>query len=368
MVPQAAATMHLPAAVGDYTDFYASRHHAFNVGALFRGPGQELQPNWLHLPVGYHGRSSSLVVSGQGVVRPWGQLLPPGADTPVFTPCRALDFELEMGALIGPGNELGCPVAAQDAWRHLFGLVLLNDWSARDVQKWEYVPLGPFLAKSWASQVSPWVVSFDALEPWQVEPPPLEVPVLPYLSDPGEQGGSGGCGGTHAAGADGHTPCVRVAHDVRVAVDLLPAGAQRATRVCASNLRHMYWTWPQMVAHHTCGGCNLRPGDLLGSGTISGPTPDSRACLLEITRGGAQPLVLPAAGGDAADTSPAGSGAAEAGSGSSGSSGATLQRKYLEDGDEVIIRGWCEGKDGLRIGFGECRGVVLPARAPAGGK
>ncbi|KAG2487024.1 hypothetical protein HYH03_014394 [Edaphochlamys debaryana] len=345
---QSEVRMRLPCAIGDYTDFYTSRQHASNVTHMFRGQGTPLNPNWLHLPVAYHGRSSSIVPSGVDVRRPWGQRLPPkppaaeegqgsapppagsaaapaaGAapPTPIFAPSAAVDFELEMGAIIGPGNSHGEPIPVASAWDHVFGLVLLNDWSARDIQLWEYVPLGPFNAKNWASQISPWVVTLDALEPFKTKPPPqTEAEVLPYLRDP-----------------DSYT------YDVRLTAAVTPAGADQGTVITRSNLRHLYWTHAQMIAHHTVGGCNLRPGDLIGSGTISGDTPDSRGCLLELTWAGRDPVGL------------------------AGPGGAAVQRTYLEDGDGVAFRAGCGGEGegagagARRIGFGTCSGRLLPAR------
>jgi fumarylacetoacetase len=311
LVPLGEVEMLLPAEVGDYTDFYASREHATNVGAMLRGSDKALMPNWLHLPVAYHGRASSLVVSGAGVRRPCGQYLPDGAAAPVFGPSRRLDFELEVAAFVGPGNELGRPIPAAEARNHLFGLVLLNDWSARDVQAWEYVPLGPFLAKNFCTTVSPWVVTLDALEPFRNPGPAQDPPPLPYLRTEGPQ-----------------------AYDVRLEVHLQTAAMAAAQRVCSSNFKYLYWSLAQQVAHHTVNGCNLRPGDLLASGTVSGPTPDSYGSLLELAWKGTRPLSLP--------------------------NGET--RSFLQDGDRVILTGWAQG-DGYRVGFGEAAGVVLPAFA-----
>jgi fumarylacetoacetase len=311
LVPLGEVEMLLPAEVGDYTDFYSSREHATNVGAMLRGPDKALMPNWLHLPVAYHGRSSSLVVSGAGVRRPRGQYLPDGAAAPVFGPTRRLDFELEVAAFVGPGNELGRPIPAAEARDHLFGMVLLNDWSARDVQAWEYVPLGPFLAKNFCTTVSPWVVTLDALEPFRTAGPAQDPPPLPYLRTEGPQ-----------------------AYDVRLEVHLQTAAMAAPQRVCASNFKHLYWSLAQQVAHHTVNGCNLRPGDLLASGTVSGPTPDSYGSLLELAWKGTRPLSLP--------------------------NGET--RSFLLDGDRVVLTGWAQG-DGYRVGFGEAAGVVLPAFA-----
>lgn len=312
LVPLDEVRLHLPAHIGDYTDFYASRPHATNVGIMFRGPENALQPNWLHLPVGYHGRASSVVVSGTDVVRPRGQLKPDDGP-PVLGPSRLLDFELELGAFVGPGNPLGEPIPIERAREHLFGFALVNDWSARDIQKWEYVPLGPFLGKSFATSVSPWVTPAAALEPFRVEGEPQhgENPEpLPYLRQP--------------------EPRV---YDLHLEVLLRPAGAAEATVVARSNARHLYWSFEQQLAHHTVNGCNLRPGDLLASGTISGPEPGQYGSLLELTWRGTRPLRL-----------------------SDGS-----ERRFLEDGDTVILRGWGE-RDGLRIGLGEVVGTIRPAR------
>lgn len=320
IVPRADVELLLPVEIGDYTDFYSSREHATNVGVMLRGPDNALMPNWLHLPVAYHGRASSVVVSGADLRRPCGQTKPENAPGPLFGPSRSVDFELEMGLFIGRGNALGEPIPIERAADHLFGLVLVNDWSARDIQKWEYVPLGPFLAKSFGTSISPWVVSFDALEPFRVAGPPQDPPPLPYLHTPGP-----------------------AAYDIHLEVTLQPAGASEPVRICASNFRHLYWNVCQQVAHHASNGCNLRTGDLLASGTISGPTPDSRGCLLEITQGGRQPLSLPG------------------GVGQPGTAGSAVTRAFLEDGDRVTMSGWCEG-DGYRIGFGEVTGKLLPAK------
>jgi len=319
LIPQADVEMALPADVGDYTDFYASVFHATNVGRMMR-PDTPLLPNYKHVPIGYHGRASSLVVSGTPVRRPCGQTKPAQAEAPVFGPSRNLDYELEMGVFVGPGNELGTPIPHRDVEDHLFGLCLVNDWSARDMQGWEYQPLGPFLAKNFATSLSPWVVTLDALEPFRV--PPFERPAgdpgpLPYLDGPmfRERGG------------------IDVTLEVRLRTSTMRAAGALPVRLSRSRLREMYWTFGQMATHHASNGCNLRPGDLLASGTVSGPEPDSRGCLLELTGRGAEPITLP-------DGEP---------------------RRFLEDGDEVIMTGACERPGSVRIGFGECRGVVLPA-------
>lgn len=315
LVPMADAELFLPAEVGDYTDFYASVHHATNVGSMFR-PDNPLLPNYKWVPIGYHGRASSLVPSGTPVRRPSGQTRV-GEAAPRFGPSRLLDYEMEVGCFVGPGNPLGTPVPIGEAEDRLFGLCLVNDWSARDVQAWEYQPLGPFLGKSFATTLSPWVVTFEALEPFRVPAftrPPDDPAPLPYLDSPEN----------------------RAAGGVDVTVEVLLSSARMGElgiapmRLSRSRMADLYWTPAQMLAHHTSNGCNLRPGDLFATGTISGPTRESRGSMLELTWRGAEPLVLP--------------------------SGET--RKFLEDGDEVIMRGWCERPGAVRIGFGECRGVV----------
>jgi fumarylacetoacetase len=309
-VPRATAKMLLPVSIGDYTDFYASVYHAANVGSMFR-PDNPLLPNYKWVPIGYHGRSSSIVVSGTPVRRPRGQTRPEGAAEPQYGPSRLLDYEMEMGMFVGRGNALGEPVPAGEALEHLFGFCLVNDWSARDIQAWEYQPLGPFLAKNFATTVSPWIVTMDALEPFRVAAPARpdgDPQPLAHLAD--------------------HT-----AFDVTVEVWLKTAKMAEPVRISRGSFRDMYWTPAQLVAHHTSNGCNLRPGDLLASGTISGPERGSRGCLLELTWRGSEPLQLP--GGEV--------------------------RRFLEDGDEVILRGSCQ-RDGLDpLSFGECRGVVVPA-------
>jgi fumarylacetoacetase len=309
LVPQADVTMHLPAEIGDYTDFYSSREHATNVGTMLRGADKALMPNWLHLPVAYHGRSSSLVVSGTDVRRPKGQAKPDTAPAPIFGPSKSLDFELETGVFVGPGNNLGTRIGIGQAEDHLFGMVLVNDWSARDIQAWEYVPLGPFLAKNFATSISPWVVALEALEPFRTAGPVQDPEPLPYLKQ----------SGLHA-------------FDIRLEARLQTAGMDRPQTICTTNFKHLYWSMAQQLTHHTVNGCNLRPGDLLASGTVSGPTPDSLGCLLEITWRGARPLTL-----------------------SSGE-----QRTFLQDGDRLTLTGWCQGK-GYRVGFGEVTGKILPA-------
>ena len=314
-------TLHLPCTVGDYTDFYVGIHHANNIGKQFR-PDNPLLPNYKHIPIGYHGRASSIRPSGTPVRRPNGQTKAPDAAGPSFGPCQRLDYELELGVWIGPGNTLGEPVRIGDAADHIAGYCLLNDWSARDVQAWEYQPLGPFLAKNFASTISPWIVTPEALAPFRIAQParPDGDPVpLPYLTDPADQ-------------AEG-------AFDLELDVSLLTPALRETSAaphlLSTSNARHMYWTPAQMVAHHTSGGCDLRPGDLLGTGTISGPDRSSCGSLLEATLAGREPITL--ASGE--------------------------QRRFLEDGDEIIMRVRARRDGFAPIGFGECRAVILPAPA-----
>ncbi len=307
--PMTACRMHLPFEVSGFTDFYSSRHHAFNVGSMFRGPENALPPNWLSIPIAYNGRASTVVVSGTGIHRPLGQMKPHGSDEPVFGPSRRLDFELELGAVVGVPNRMGQPVTVAEADSMIFGYVLLNDWSARDIQAWEYQPLGPFQAKAFATSIGPWVVTKAALEPFRVPTPPRERPLLPYLREPGP-----------------------MLYDIRLEVLLQPAGAPAATTISRTNYREMYYSAAQQLCHHAVGGCLMRTGDLLGSGTISGPTRDSRGSLLELSWGGREPLRL-----DTGET-----------------------RSFLEDGDTVTLVGRAQA-DGCRIGFGECTGTILPA-------
>jgi fumarylacetoacetase len=318
LVPVDSATFHTPVAVGNYTDFYASIHHATNVGKLFR-PDQPLLPNYKWLPVGYHGRASSIIIGDTAVRRPRGQTKSPAEFVPTFAPTAQLDYELEVAAYIGVGNSLGNPINLENAEQHIFGFSLLNDWSARDIQSWEYQPLGPFLGKSFATSVSPWVVPMEALLPFRVAPeacPTGDPEPLPYLRQSSSTPG---------------------AIDLTLEVFLGTARMRDASlppiRVSIGNLRDLYWTFAQMVAHHTSNGCNLVAGDLLASGTVSGPEPGSQGCLLEITQRGARPLRLP--NGDL--------------------------RTFLEDGDEVILRGYCEKPGFPRISLGECRGMILPS-------
>jgi fumarylacetoacetase len=313
------AELLVPAQIGDYSDFYASVYHATNVGSMFR-PENPLLPNYKWVPIGYHGRASSIMVSGASVQRPRGQTKDPDGDSPVFRPTQALDYEMEVGCFVGPGNPLGQSVPIDQAERHLFGLCLVNDWSARDIQSWEYQPLGPFLSKSFATTVSPWVVTMEALEPYRVaafQRPTGDPAPLSYLDSPNTQ---------RRGGLDLSVEVYLVTAKMRAA-GLPPA------RLSRGNAADLYWTLGQMFTHHTSNGCNLRPGDLFATGTISGQGKDSRGCLLELTWRGSEPLSLP--------------------------TGET--RKFLEDGDEVILRASCERQGAARIGFGECRGIVLPA-------
>jgi fumarylacetoacetase len=307
---QSEVEMLLPARIGNYTDFYSSYHHAHNVGTMLRGPENALMPNWKWLPVAYHGRASSVVVSGSDVRRPKGQTKPPDAPTPVFGPTKSLDYELEMAFLVGPGNSLGQPVPIDQAADHIFGFVLMNDWSARDIQAWEYQPLGPFLAKNFCTSISPWVVTLEALEPFRKPLTKQDPEPLPYLR----------------AKTD-------FTFDIQLEAKLQTAKSKSPHTITRTNFQNLYWSISQQLAHHTVGGCNLQPGDLLASGTISGETEESRGCMLEITWRGANPLKLP--GGE--------------------------ERKWLEDGDSMSITGWCQG-DGYRVGFGEARGKIVPAR------
>ena len=319
LVPMADIELLLPATVGDYTDFYASLFHATNVGKLFR-PDNPLLPNYKWVPIGYHGRASSLVVSGTPVRRPLGQTRAPDATEPSWGASRSLDYELELGALLGPGNALGKPIPIAQAHQAVFGLCLLNDWSARDIQAWEYQPLGPFLAKSFVTSLAPWVVTLDALAPFRIPAfarPAGDPEPLPYLLDAGDQAYGG----------------FDITLEVRLSSRIMRDAGGEAVLLSRGNFADMYWTIAQLLTHHASNGCNLRPGDLLASGTVSGPDPGSRGCLLELTSRGAEPLTLP--------------------------SGET--RRFLEDGDEVLLRGYCEAPGARRIGFGECSGVVMPS-------
>jgi fumarylacetoacetase len=319
LVPQAEAEYDVPARIGDYTDFYTSVHHATNIGKQFR-PDNPLLPNYKWVPIGYHGRASSIGVSGQQFRRPVGQTMPPGATEPSFGPCKRLDIELELGIFVGSGNALGESVPMAEAEDHVFGICLLNDWSARDIQGWEYQPLGPFLSKNFATTVSPWVVTLEALAPYRVAftRPEGDPQPMAYL--------------------DSDTNRAEGAFDIQLQVGLqtphMRAAGQADASICRTSYRHAYWTVAQMLTHHTVNGCNLQPGDLFGSGTLSGPTLDQAGALIELTTGGKNPIALP--GGE--------------------------QRTWLEDGDSVVLRGWCEREGAARIGFGECVGTVLPAR------
>lgn len=308
-VKQSEAQMHMPVAIGDYTDFYSSLEHATNVGKMFRDPKNALLPNWKHIPVGYHGRASSIIVSGQSVHRPKGQIMPNGADAPIFGPTKRLDFELELGFICGKETLMGESVATKDAEDYIFGLVLFNDWSARDIQKWEYVPLGPFLAKNFASSISPWVVTLEALEPFKINGPKQEPEVLPYLQYEGKRN-----------------------YDINLEVDIQPEHGKETT-VCYSNFKHMYWNMAQQLAHHTVNGCNINIGDMMASGTISGNKKNSFGSMLELSWGGSQPIQL-----------------------KDGS-----ERKFIEDGDTVTMRGYAQN-EGIRVGFGEVITKVLPTK------
>ncbi|MBD1206666.1 MAG: fumarylacetoacetase [Rhodobacteraceae bacterium] len=307
LVPRSEVALHMPFLVAEYTDFYAGRHHATNVGTMFRGAENALPPNWLHIPIGYNGRASSVVVSGTEVRRPWGQVKGPDHAVPSFQPSRRFDIELEMGAVVGMPSDGPVTVAEADAM--IFGYVLLNDWSARDIQAWEYQPLGPFQAKATATTISPWVVMKAALEPFRVATPPREVPLLPHLQEPGP-----------------------MLYDIALEVALQPDGGVE-TVIARTNYAEMYYSAPQQLAHHTTSGCPMNTGDLLGSGTISGPTKESRGSLLELSWGGKEPIAI---------------------------TGGT--RSFIEDNDTLTLRGWCRGA-GYTIGFGDCVGKVIPALA-----
>lgn len=300
--------MLLPVQIGDYTDFYSSKEHATNVGKMFRDPENALLPNWLHIPVGYHGRSSTIVPSGVPVRRPNGQTLSAGETQPVFGPSRLVDFELETAFITTDANLMGEPIPVEEAEDYIFGMVLFNDWSARDIQKWEYVPLGPFLAKNFASSISPWIVTLDALEPFRVKSPEQNPKPFPYLQQTGDH-----------------------AFDINLQVAIKPEDKEE-TIVSNSNFKYMYWTMSQQLAHHTVNGCRVNSGDMMGSGTISGPTEDSFGSMLELTWGGKNPIKM-----------------------NDGS-----ERKFINDNDTVIIRGYCKNED-IRIGFGECSSKLLPA-------
>ncbi len=309
LVPMKDVTLHLPFTVAGYTDFYSSKEHATNVGVMFRGKDNALQPNWLHMPIGYNGRASTVVVSGTRVRRPRGQLKPPSAEVPSFGPCKRLDFELEMGVVIGQPSAMGEMLSESQAEEMIFGFVLLNDWSARDIQQWEYVPLGPFQAKAFATSVSPWVVTREALEPFRLHGPEQDPVPLPYLRQ------------TRANN-----------YDLVLDVGLRAGAMNEPQRISHTNFKYMYWSSVQQLMHHASSGCAMNVGDLLGSGTISGPEKSQRGSLLEISWNGTEPLELP--GG--------------------------IKRSFLEDGDSLVMRGWCQG-DGYRVGFGEVEGTIVAA-------
>ena len=309
LVPMTDAKLHMPFAVAGYTDFYSSKEHATNVGVMFRGKDSALQPNWLHMPIGYNGRASTVVVSGTAVRRPRGQLKPPNVELPSFGPCKRLDFELEMGVVIGQSSGIGVMLGEPQAEQMIFGFTLLNDWSARDIQQWEYVPLGPFQAKAFATSISPWIVTREALQPFRM-PGPAQDPVpLPYLRQAQPNN-----------------------YDLELEVVLRAATMNAAANICRTNFKYMYWSSVQQLVHHASSGCAMNVGDLLGSGTISGLEKHQRGSLLEISWNGAEPVEL-------ADG---------------------IRRTFLEDGDSLSMRGWCQG-NGYRIGFGEVEGTILPA-------
>jgi fumarylacetoacetase len=309
LVPMADVKLHLPFAVSGYTDFYSSKEHATNVGVMFRGKDNALQPNWLHMPIGYNGRASTVVVSGTPVRRPRGQLKPPTADVPSFGPCKRLDFELEMGVVVGQPSVMGEMLTEKQAEEMIFGFVILNDWSARDIQQWEYVPLGPFQAKVFATSISPWVVTREALEPFRLQGPSQDPKPLPYLQQAQPNN-----------------------YDIALDVGMQAAQMNAPANISRTNFKYMYWSSVQQLVHHASSGCAMKVGDLLGSGTISGPEKDQRGSLLEISWNGTEPVEL--AGG--------------------------VKRTFLEDGDSLVMRGWCQG-DGYRVGFGEVEGTILAA-------
>ncbi|WP_288371937.1 fumarylacetoacetase [uncultured Algoriphagus sp.] len=310
MVNRKEAEMLLPVKIGDYTDFYSSMEHATNVGKMFRDPENALLPNWKHLPVGYHGRASSIIPSGVNIHRPKGQFKDPDMESPSFGPSRRMDFELELAFITGKSTKLGDSISTEEAEDYIFGFVLFNDWSARDIQAWEYVPLGPFLGKSFASSISPWVVTMEALDQFRLDGPTQDPEVLPYLK----------CETPHS-------------FDINLEAYIQPEGVKQASRVCRSNFKYMYWNIAQQLAHHTVNGCNINVGDMMASGTISGPTEDSYGSMLELSWKGSKPIKL--------DTGE--------------------ERKFIEDGDTVILKGYAE-KEGVRVGFGEVRSKLLPAK------
>lgn len=313
LIPAADVIMHVPAHIGDYTDFFCSKEHATNCGLMFRSAQTALNENWLHLPVGYHGRASSIVISGTDVRRPWGQVKPPGAASPQFAPSSVLDYELEVACFIGgPSNSMGEPIPIDRAHDHIFGFVLMNDWSARDIQKWEYVPLGPFNSKNWATTISPWIVTPEALEPFACQAPTQDPLPLQYLTATAE--------------------CCPTNYDISLEATLRPVEGTESTVLTKSNLKSLYWTIPQMIAHHTANGCPFKPGDMIATGTVSVDGPGGQGCMLELSWNGTRSIPLQGGG----------------------------ERKFLLDGDEVVLTGYCQG-DGYLVGFGECRGKVVPA-------
>ena len=309
IIPIDTVEMHLPVNIGDYTDFYSSIEHASNIGSMFRDPSNPLLPNWKHLPVGYHGRASSIIVSGKNIHRPKGQIMPLDSETPIFSSSNRVDFELEMGYIIGKNSSLGSSISTTNAEDYIFGKVLFNDWSARDIQKWEYVPLGPFLGKSFASSISPWVVTMEALDPFRVTGPIQEPNVLDYLKFDGLKN-----------------------YDINLSVSITPEDSNIESIVCNSNFKYMYWNMNQQIAHHTVNGCNLNVGDMMASGTISGHTKDSYGSMLELSWGGKNPIEL--------------------------KDGST--RTFINDMDTVIMKGYCE-KNNIRVGFGEVKSKILPS-------
>ena len=309
IIPIDSVEMHLPVNIGDYTDFYSSIEHASNIGSMFRDPSNPLLPNWKHLPVGYHGRASSIIVSGKNIHRPKGQIMPLNSETPIFSSSNRVDFELEMGYIIGKNSSLGASISTANSEDYIFGKVLFNDWSARDIQKWEYVPLGPFLGKSFASSISPWVVTMEALDPFRVTGPIQEPNVLDYLKFDGLKN-----------------------YDINLSVSITPEDSNIESIVCNSNFKYMYWNMNQQIAHHTVNGCNLNVGDIMASGTISGHTKDSYGSMLELSWGGKNPIEL-----------------------KDGS-----KRNFINDMDTVTMRGYCE-KNNIRVGFGEVKSKILPS-------
>jgi len=309
IIPIDTVEMHLPVNIGDYTDFYSSIEHASNIGSMFRDPSNPLLPNWKHLPVGYHGRASSIIVSGKNIHRPKGQIMPLDSETPIYSSSNRVDFELEMGYIIGKNSSLGSSISTTNSQDYIFGKVLFNDWSARDIQKWEYVPLGPFLGKSFASSISPWVVTMEALDPFRIAGPVQEPNVLDYLKFDGLKN-----------------------YDINLSVSITPEDSNIESIVCNSNFKYMYWNMNQQIAHHTVNGCNLNVGDMMASGTISGHTKDSYGSMLELSWGGKNPIEL--------------------------KDGST--RTFINDMDTVIMKGYCE-KNNIRVGFGEVKSKILPS-------